>query len=304
MPQNPESNKPLPMVSIGMPVFNGEAFLCEAIDSLLEQTFTDFELVISDNASTDETQSICRKYASRDSRIRYIRQPENQGALANFQYVLDNSNGQYFMWAAADDLFDREWLDALLPTAILHHCLSFGLVSTIDAAGAKLPHPANSLSLMFTGSRLGRRLKYFTFPGALGKANLIHGLCPTSLLRHPTMVRLETESIAADQIFLYALLNTTDFRHAGSAYLYKRVHEHSAGATVVAKGRSRGIMPRLRAFLKGVLQTPLLCRYMRRSGPFESILIVLCYPVSIMLNTACALYSHFLISRKTSVSGS
>lgn len=94
----------VPKVSIGMPVYNGEPFIREALDSLLTQTFTGFELIISDNASTDETEAICIEYAAKDERIRYIRQPENRGGEANFQFVLDEAVGEYFMWAAADDL--------------------------------------------------------------------------------------------------------------------------------------------------------------------------------------------------------
>lgn len=86
-----------------MPVYNGGAFIREALDSLLAQTFTDFELIISDNASTDGTEAICREYAVKDARIRYVRQAENCGVLANFQFVLDEAVGEYFMWAAADD---------------------------------------------------------------------------------------------------------------------------------------------------------------------------------------------------------
>jgi glycosyltransferase involved in cell wall biosynthesis len=92
-----------PKVSIGMPVYNGEPFIREALDSLLAQTFTDFELIISDNASTDGTEAICREYAAKDARIRYVRQAENCGPTANFQFVLDEAVGEYFMWAAADD---------------------------------------------------------------------------------------------------------------------------------------------------------------------------------------------------------
>lgn len=94
-----------PQVSIGMPVYNGAKFIHEALDSLLAQTFTDFEMIISDNASTDETEAICREYAAKDQRIKYVRQAENLGAVANFQYVLDEATGEYFMWAAADDVW-------------------------------------------------------------------------------------------------------------------------------------------------------------------------------------------------------
>ena len=93
-------------VSIGMPVYNGEKYIREALDSLLGQSFTGFELIISDNASTDGTEAICQQYAAKDSRIRYVRQPVNLGALDNFTFVLDEARGGYFMWAAADDRYD------------------------------------------------------------------------------------------------------------------------------------------------------------------------------------------------------
>ena len=78
-----------PRVSIGIPVYNGENYLAEALDSLLRQSFGDFELLISDNASTDRTQEICRAYAARDARIRYVRQDRNIGAGPNHNRVLE-----------------------------------------------------------------------------------------------------------------------------------------------------------------------------------------------------------------------
>lgn len=108
------TNVEAPLVSIGMPVYNGAEYIQEALDSLLEQSFTDFELIISDNASTDTTQSICEQYAQRDSRIRYVRQDMNQGALANFHFVLSQANGSLFMWAAHDDLWAPGYLLAAI----------------------------------------------------------------------------------------------------------------------------------------------------------------------------------------------
>lgn len=99
-----------PQVSIGLPVFNGEKSIAQALDSLLAQTFTDFELIISDNASTDATSLIGAEYASRDSRIKYVRQSENIGAFLNFKYVLQKAQAKYFMWAAADDYWYPEFL--------------------------------------------------------------------------------------------------------------------------------------------------------------------------------------------------
>jgi len=101
----------LPTVSIGLPVYNGEKFIREVLDSLLAQTFTGFELVISDNASTDGTEAICREYAARDPRIRYVRQSVNRGPAANFQFVFDEAVGEYFMWAACDDPRSPDFLE-------------------------------------------------------------------------------------------------------------------------------------------------------------------------------------------------
>ena len=93
-------------ISIGFPVYNGELFLKKALDSLLNQTYSNFELIISDNNSTDSTQRICQEYAKNDDRIRYIKQEKNIGPYPNFYFVLSQSKGKYFMWAAADDFWD------------------------------------------------------------------------------------------------------------------------------------------------------------------------------------------------------
>jgi glycosyltransferase involved in cell wall biosynthesis len=99
-----------PRVSIGLPVYNGKQFLKEALDSILSQTFENFELIISDNASTDGTEEICREYAAKDRRIRYYRHEQNLGAAWNFNHVFELSTGEYFKWAAADDFCASNFL--------------------------------------------------------------------------------------------------------------------------------------------------------------------------------------------------
>lgn len=99
-----------PRLSIGLPVYNGEKFLPTALDSLLNQTFTDFHLIISDNASTDNTEAICLAYAAKDHRIRYYRNQENIGCARNFNRVFELSNTEYFKWAAHDDLHDPDYI--------------------------------------------------------------------------------------------------------------------------------------------------------------------------------------------------
>ena len=99
-----------PKVSVGIPVYNGATFLSETIDCLLAQSYQDFEVVISDNASTDSTEEICRSYMARDSRVRYERQAINQGAPWNYNRVFELARGSYFRWAAHDDLCSRTFL--------------------------------------------------------------------------------------------------------------------------------------------------------------------------------------------------
>jgi glycosyltransferase involved in cell wall biosynthesis len=123
-------SKTVPEVSIGMPVFNGEGSICRALDSLLSQTFVNFELLISDNASTDNTGEICKRYAKKDKRIVYIRQPENIGIGYNFLYVLKHSRGKYFMWAPVDDIW--------APDFIRENLQSFKLDHTIIASVSKV----------------------------------------------------------------------------------------------------------------------------------------------------------------------
>lgn len=99
-----------PRVSIGLPVRNGENYLEECLESILGQTFEDFELIISDNASTDATADICRRYAARDDRIQYHRNPENVGGTENFNCALAPARGTYFKWVAHDDRIRPEYL--------------------------------------------------------------------------------------------------------------------------------------------------------------------------------------------------
>jgi glycosyltransferase involved in cell wall biosynthesis len=127
----------VPRLSVGLPVYNGEQFLAESLDSLLAQTFEDFELIISDNASTDGTADIARRYVRQDSRVRYVRLPENVGCANNHNHVVDESRGELFKWASDDDLYARDLLRRCVdlldehPGAVLAHSWT----AMIDSAG-------------------------------------------------------------------------------------------------------------------------------------------------------------------------
>ena len=105
--QNPE-------VSVGMPVYNGERWLAEAIESILDQSFDRLELIISDNDSTDGTEEICRSYAARDPRVRYLRQEKNLGASDNYNFVFRSARAPYFKWASSNDICHERFLESCL----------------------------------------------------------------------------------------------------------------------------------------------------------------------------------------------
>jgi len=100
-------------ITIGLPVYNRDHSIKKVIESILDQSFENFDLLISDNASTDNTEKICRDFAKKDKRIRYFRQEENIGMNPNFKFVLDNAlpKAKYFMWAASDDLRSLSFLE-------------------------------------------------------------------------------------------------------------------------------------------------------------------------------------------------
>ncbi len=105
-------------VSIGMPVFNDKQFLSKALDSILAQTFTNFELIISDDGSTDGSETICLEYAKKDNRIKYIRQKTNLGISRNMNFLLSKSKSEFFMWVADDDLWANDFIEKLLQKLI------------------------------------------------------------------------------------------------------------------------------------------------------------------------------------------
>jgi glycosyltransferase involved in cell wall biosynthesis len=128
------------LVSVGVPVFNGEKYLADALESLLAQTLSDFEIIISDNASTDHTAEICRSYEQKDRRIRYFRNSQNIGAAPNFNRVVELSSASLFHGGACDDLYHPLFLehcfDALNRDSGL--ALSYVRTTMIDESGQPL----------------------------------------------------------------------------------------------------------------------------------------------------------------------
>jgi len=129
-----------PRLSIGMPVYNGELFIQQAIESILAQTFTDFELIISDNASTDSTQEICQNFSKKDNRIRIFKQDKNIRTHRNFIFVLKQAKGKYFAWAAVDDYLDKDFMEKNLKVLESHN-------SIVSSIGKIIPYGTESLKI-------------------------------------------------------------------------------------------------------------------------------------------------------------
>jgi len=209
-------SKHIPQVSIGMPVYNGEKFIREALDSLLAQTFTDFELIISDNASIDGTEAICREYAVRDARIRYERQASNLGATANFKFVLDEAIGTYFMWAANDDIWSKEWLEAMCRNIKKNDAGIYGYARFIkDNKEIRVCHPK-----FF---KKGKYAKFFL--SFNNKALFIYGVFKTDLLREGTKKMLGQNCLGFDHALLLGMLKYGDLSVVGGAFHSYRLHE-------------------------------------------------------------------------------
>lgn len=175
------------MVSIGLPVFNGGPLLENAINSLLSQTYRNIELLISDNASTDETGSICERVQAGDPRVKYHCNDSNIGAVANWRQVYRRASGKYFMWAAHDDWWEPEFIEELvaLLEADTSSVLAFSHSDDVDMTTGRV-FPGRSMSKFAKpGTRLSRSLKFLLSPGSSGKANLIYGV-----IRRDTLERV------------------------------------------------------------------------------------------------------------------
>jgi glycosyltransferase involved in cell wall biosynthesis len=225
-----EINKPkrlgmIPKVSIGMPVYNGEKYIRMALDSLLAQTFKDFELIISDNASSDRTWKILNEYATKDNRVVLYRQKENIGITKNFIFVLDHAQGEYFMWAACDDLWEPSYIYTLVGNLSSNHSavLSFSVFNTIDEYGGEIcKYP---FLYKLPSDKLFRRLwNYIMQDEYLGKANCIYSLMRRSAIQSVVQFIGWKENIwGADMLLVFGLLLMGDIIIDRELLFHKRM---------------------------------------------------------------------------------
>jgi glycosyltransferase involved in cell wall biosynthesis len=167
-----------------MPVYNGALFIEQAIESLINQSFQDWSLLIADNASTDTTEEICRNFLKKDPRIKYIRHERNIGALGNFEFLLNSADTPYFMWAASDDCWKSNFIEDCMSQLQSNRNIgmAFSSIDVIDSFGqkirdlpgfSKLKGKANAITIA----------KYVLSPEFDGKANLIYSIYRTDLCK-------------------------------------------------------------------------------------------------------------------------
>jgi glycosyltransferase involved in cell wall biosynthesis len=230
-----------PLVSIGVPVFNGERFLPAALDSLLGQSLPAFELIISDNASTDATGAICEDYVRRDRRVRYIRQPTNIGAPRNWNVLVHESRGTFFKWASANDYCAPTMLERCVkvlqedPTTVL----CYGLTQLMD--GDEQPIPAHHSDHAFRHEQPSKRFEQVCTQLLLNNAQ--SGVFRLDVLR---LTRLDRPYPGGDMVLMAELALYGRFQLIPEFLLFRRQSRQTFTAMLTPLERQRIYDPNAR----------------------------------------------------------
>lgn len=209
-------------VSLGVPVYNGERFLRQTVESLLAQTFSDFELILSDNGSMDGTEGIARELAGRDRRVRYHRQPRNLGLAGNYNFLLERAAAPYFKWATADDPCEPRFLERCVE-ALDHDpgaVLAYTRAQFVDDEDR--PLEIEDPGFRLEGSPAAR-LRYVI--GAGHWVNAILGLVRTDALRRAAPYRTYA---GADYVILGELSLLGRFVEIPERLLRRRIHAEAS----------------------------------------------------------------------------
>jgi glycosyltransferase involved in cell wall biosynthesis len=228
----------IPRLSIGLAVYNGENFLAESVEALLGQTYEDFELIISDNASTDGTQDICQQYAKQDERIRYFRQPVNIGSAPNHNFTIHQARGELFKTASHDDLYGRDLLKLCVealderPEVVLAHSWS----AIIDETGTVtnvVDYPVNT-----SAEQAPERFRSMLFDGWGDDEG---GVVRMNVLRKTP---LHGSHHFADRTFTMEIGLHGPFYMVPDYLYFRRYHSGQAGARADIRRRCANLDPR------------------------------------------------------------
>ena len=259
-----------PLVSIGLPVYNGENFVAEAIQCVRDQTLSNWELIICDNSSTDRTVAVCRQLADQDNRIRVYQNPRNMGVSFNYNEVFRLSHGKFFKWAAHDDLFAPRFIERCVEEFEKEErlVLVFPKLCYVDADGRVLRRQASELSVL--GSTIESRAKQFLGLAAHGTDFLwlAYGLIRREVLERSGAMGLYAGD---DQVLLFKIALLGGIKQIDEEMFFRREHRDAStckrGSTVrerakfaYADDNRRLVLPwcrLLKEHLSCVLKTPI-----------------------------------------------
>ncbi len=212
-----------PLVTIGIPVYQAEKYLAETLDSVLAQTYTRLEIIISDNASTDRTPAICAAYAARDKRIRYLRHPLNMGAAYNFNCQVEMARGKYFKWTAYDDPLAPTLVEKCV--TVLESCpeaiMSYGRTILIDGNGGLIEYHQDNFDLR--APRPAVRLRQALVSSAW--CHPVFGLIRTTVLKRTGKIGNYASS---DKVLLYELAINGQCHELPEHLAYRRLHQQNS----------------------------------------------------------------------------
>ncbi len=230
----------MPLVSFGLPVYNGQNFVAEAIRCVLNQTLSDWELVICDNGSTDSTVAICRQLADQDSRIRVYQNARNMGVSFNYNEVLRRSRGKYFKWIAHDDLFAPQFIERCVRELENDESvvLACPRICYVDAHGRLLRRQTSELSVLgATAESRAKRLMVLAAQG-MDFIWLAYGLIRREVLQESGALGLHAGD---DQVLLFKIALRGRIKQIEEEMLFRREHPEAStvkrGSTVRERAR-------------------------------------------------------------------
>ena len=222
-PPDSGTTGPPPLVSVGVPVFDGEDYLPACLESLTGQTYAELEILISDNGSSDGTEEICRDYAHRDERVRYHRRPHNLGAAVNYNGLAHMARGRYFKWASHDDICAPSLVERCVAEISRHPeaVLVYPRTYLIDGTGAIMDEYADRLDLR----QASPTVRMWHFASNWSLCNAVFGLIDRDRLLETGLIRPQ---VSSDVTLLGELVVRGRFHELQERLFYRRIHPRSS----------------------------------------------------------------------------
>ena len=284
---SPDVMNDMPLVSVGIPTYNRPDGLRNCLDAIIKQTYRNLEIIVSDNATpNNRTENVVREFTQIDSRVKYFRQNENKGAIYNFQFVLDKSTGDYFMWAADDDYRAPTYVESLLGELLRCPDCSIAFCDfwAADAEGVKVESYPDFFPFLekFTCIYKPLRLLRFFFQRETnGKANIIYGLIRRECLKDFTWGEFLRRygRYGSDMLLVFSLLCNGRLALTKQS-LYrsttgnKKEYTESGANSVMNK-----VSEMLKSFFSEVRYS---VGYLQIAPGLSGILLLLCWPIKFL----------------------